>query len=232
MTAPPAELIGRLGEHFGSEWLKGQGYESRNFWNLRLKLDLEKREPISKDELRNRWIPSLDARILSLEERLPEAEKIPNPSMKIKDWIEQERPHLRMMKQALEDLKSGKPIDEINEYPEGYQGPRHEWPTERYTDPDTHDFLGKQLHHFLEYIDECNAVSREHLGGTMFPDFVAKKESDFYLVEVKANEAELAPLQRRGLELAGKHGFKTKVIRVRLKVEAHCEEESISKQPR
>ncbi len=223
----PAILIGQLGEQFASKWLKEQGYEIRGFWDLRIKLDQEKMEPISKDELRNRWIPSLDARILSLEERLPELERIPNPTKKVKEFIEQERPHLTMMKRALEDLKSGKPIEQINEYPDGYRGPRHAWPTERYTDPEIHDFLGDHLHPFLEFTDECNVLSRERLGGTMFPDYVAKRGNAFYLVEVKANEAELAPLQRRALELAAKHGFKTKLVRVNLKLEAHCKEEPI-----
>lgn len=232
LTAPPAELIGGLGEHFASQWLKEQGYEIRTFWSLRLKLDLEKKKPISQDELRVRWIPSLEARILSLDKRLPEAEKISNPTKKVKNWIEQERPHLKMMKHALNDLKNGKPIEDISEYPEDYHGPRRLWPLETYTDPETHDFLGSHIHHFLEYIDECNTLAKEHLGGTMLPDFVAKRENDFYLVEVKANEAELAPLQRRALELAAKYDFKTKIIRVHLKLEGHCEEEPISKRPR
>ena len=232
MFTSPAQHIGALGEHFASNWLKKQGYEIRGFWDLRIKLDKENKKPISKDELRIRWTQSLDARILSLEVQLPQLEKIHNPTKTVKDFIEQERPHLTMMKQALEDLKNGRPIEEINEYPDSYSGPRTRGlptPTEGHTDPETHAFLGNQLHPFLEFMDECSALSREHLGGTMYPDYVGKKENEFYLIEVKTNEAELAPLQRRALELAGKHGFKPKLIRVRVKVEASCEEERFVK---
>lgn len=39
--------------------------------------------------------------------------------------------------------------------------------------------------------------------------FMAKRDGNIYVVEVKANEAKLAPLQRRILDLAAEHGFRT-----------------------
>jgi predicted RecB family endonuclease len=86
-------------------------------------------------------------------------------------------------------------------------------------------FLGQMSDAFVKYVDECESLSRTELGGTISPDIVAKKDGDIYLVEVKANEAKLAPLQRRALGIAAKYGFKAKVVRVIF--EAHCSEEEV-----
>lgn len=239
MTVPPAELIGRFGEHFASQWLKKQGYDIRSFWDLYVKLKygtLDAQQPIPEDELRRRMVQSLEARIPGLGRQLSEAEALPSPSRKVKNWIERERLHLPMMVQALADLRIGKPLKDIREEPNGYLDARlrayhPEWQLYQEVDSEAEarEFLGARTDDFLKYLDECNALSREQLGGTMSPDIVARKDGDIYLVEVKANEAELAPLQRRALDLAAKYGFKTKVVRVRF--EARCEEEGVWKRP-
>ncbi len=239
MTAPPAELIGRFGEYFASQWLKRDGYEVRRFWDFYLKLKYgsdkadKMEEPIPPDELRRRRIESLEARIPLLEGRLTWAADQANPRQKVKNWIAFESEHLNLMKKALADLKAGKPVVEVSEFPEESPSPlrnyREPWLLyeEVATDAEARAFLGPMLEPFLKYLDECENLSKAELGGTMLPDIVAKKDGAVWVVEVKANDAKLAPLQRKALDLAAKHRFTTKVIRVRF--DAHCSEEEVWK---
>ena len=126
MSAPPIELIGRFGEYFASKWLKKQGFELRSFFDVYMKLKfpaLSKtniEEPIPEPERRRRLVDSYETRIPILEARLIEAENNPNASQKVKNWIKQERPHLRFMKQALSEVKGGRPLESITEYPPEY----------------------------------------------------------------------------------------------------------------
>jgi hypothetical protein len=238
MSAPPIELIGRLGEYFASKWLKNQGFEVRRFEDLYLKLKFPQlsksnvEEPIPEPERRRRLEQSYETRIPILEARLTEAENNPNASQKVKNWVKQERPHLEYMKKARDDLKAGRPLESITEYPPEYLAVLKRYHAEPWrvyeeiSDKDeAQEFLGGRLDDFMKYTDECERISRAELGGSMNPDIVAKKAESFYLVEVKANTGSLAPLQRRALELAGAYGFETKVIRV--KIEPSCEEEAI-----
>ena len=240
MTAPPTQLIGQFGEYFASQWLKKDGYEVRRFWDFYLKLKYgtispyEMEEPIPEEEERRRSIESLEARIPQLEERLKWAEGQTNPKQKVKNWITYEREHLRLMRQALTDLKDGKPLQSITEDSTSYPATlRHHHPEpwqlyeEVATDSEARQFLGPTADAFMKYLDECESLSKTELGGTMFPDIVAKKDGNIYIVEVKANDATLAPLQRRALDLAAEHSFRTKVIRVRF--DAHCAEEEVWK---
>lgn len=237
MSAPPAELIGRFGEFFASKWLKKQGFEVRRFLDFQLKLAFDNslqigmEEYVPEPERRRRLIQSYESRIPMLETRLIEAEQAANVSQKVKNWITLEREHLKHMKQALIDVKEGRPLESISEYPTQYlpslRGLHSEpWRVheELASKDKAREFLNTKADDFVKYVDECNGIAKAELRGSMYPDIVAKKDGDIYLVEVKANTGRLAPLQRRALELAAKYGFKTKVIRVTF--EASCQEEA------
>lgn len=234
MTAPPAELIGRFGEYFASQWLKKDGFEVRRFWDFYLQLkpsgiqQFEMEEFVPEAERRRRLTDSYTARIQNLETRLVEAERQTNLSQKVKNWVSYEREHLRQMKQALTDLNEGKPLESITEYPTEYPASlRYPEPWRVYedvkTDAEAREFLGARVDDFMKYLDECDSLSKAEQGGTMFPDIVGKKNGELYLIEVKANTGRLAPLQRKALQTAAKYGFKTRVIRVSFSAE--CSEE-------
>ena len=231
--APPVELIGRFGEYFASKWLEKEGFELRRFRDLQLKFSPALQDGIEEyvpePERRRRLVESYETRIPILEGRLIEAEHAANVSQKVKNWITREREHLKHMKQALIDVKEGRRLESITEYPTQYPVARKRYHSEPWrvfeevpNKDEAREFLGPRVDNFTKYMDECERIRRAEFGGPMYPDIVAKKEGDVYLVEVKANGGRLAPLQRRALELAAKFGFKTKVIRV--KFEANCEE--------
>jgi hypothetical protein len=62
---------------------------------------------------------------------------------------------------------------------------------------------------------------RRHHSG-FFPDLIAKMPN-LTFIEVKSNNAKLEPRQRIFFDLARKHGFGTKVVRVLVKVESTLE---------
>lgn len=231
-------MIGEFGEYFASRWLTKQGFEVRGFWNFYLKLKFgthrlyEIQAPLPEDERRRRGTQSLETRIPILDKQLAEVSAQANPSRKVKVWIVRESEHLRLMKQALADLKEGKPLDSIHEYPTEFllnRNPPERWQLydEVATESDAREFLGPSADAFMNYLEECEIIAKTELGGTMSPDILAKKDGKIYVVEVKANQAVLQPLQRRALDLAAKYGFQTKVIRV--KFDAHCSEEAVWK---
>ncbi len=238
MSAPPAELIGRFGEYFASKWLKKKGFEVRRFLDFQMKLTFATslqngiEEYIPEPERRRRLMDSYESRIPMLEARLIEAEQAANVSQKVKNWITQEREHLKHMKQALINVKEGQPLESITEYPTQYPTSLrglHSEPWRVYEDvaskDEAREFLGVKVDDFMKYIEECRGIARGELDGSMYPDIVAKKDGDIYLIEVKANTGRLKPLQQCALELGTKYGFKTKVIRV--KFESSCEEEVV-----
>lgn len=241
MTAPPAELIGRFGEYFASQWLRKDGFEVRRFLDFHQQLrpssviqQFEMEEFVPEDERRRRLTDSYTARIQNLEMRLAEAEQQTNLSQKVKNWVAYEREHLHQMKQALADVKEGKPLDTITEYPTEYPaGLRYPEPWRVYeevkSDAEAREFLGAKVEDFMKYLDECASLEAEQ-DRTMWPDIVAKKNGELYIIEVKANTGRLALLQRKALQIAAKYGFKTRVIRVRLSAE--CSEDDWDRLPR
>jgi len=50
-------------------------------------------------------------------------------------------------------------------------------------------------------------------------DFIAKKDSEVFLVEVKANESELTRYQKEILDLGKKNGFKGIIVRPKIRIE-------------
>ena len=178
MSAPPIELIGRFGEYFASKWLKKQGFEVRRFLDFQLQLTLQigVEEYVPEPERRRRLVDSYESRIPMLEERLIEAEHAANVSQKVKNWIKQERDHLIHMKQALIDVKEGRPLESITEYPTEYPASLtgyHSEPWRLYEDVPSKDeapeFLGAKADDLVKYMDECHGIARAELGGSIFP---------------------------------------------------------------
>lgn len=232
VSSPPINLIGRFGEYFAAIWLNKNGYEIRGYSGLQLALRFENEvggePPLPEEEFRRRRIESLTGRIPHLDHDIRLVE-ISKEAARHRRWISNHKEKLARMRKALEDLKSGKPLSNIED-PEARRTGVAPWRI--YGDQDleaaeAQRFLGSKTDDFLKYDEECFSFSREEgrTNGTTYPDIVAIKGGDYFLVEVKANDASLAPLQRKALEIGKKYGFKPKVLRV--KFEAKCEEEAI-----
>jgi hypothetical protein len=82
------------------------------------------------------------------------------------------------------------------------------------------NFLGSKVGDFIKLKEaiEREYSGREHSGRAF--DFVAKKDENFYVVEVKTNRAMLSNRQKKELELSRKFGFMPMIIRTKVKIVA------------
>lgn len=83
-------------------------------------------------------------------------------------------------------------------------------------------FFGEQFETMRQFYNEVLPIRKEirktvqfaeQVGG-VFPDFIIKKDTDFSIVEVKANSSMPTKHQQMCFEIAKKYGFKAMVLRV------------------
>lgn len=241
-------VVGQLGEHYARRWLERQGYQVEGFLYLQLAFSERYPEwvepPLPEEERRRRWIDSLNTRIDTLERNIEETEESPDAAH-YQLWLSRQKQDLKQMQEALNDLKLGKPLNKIHEPRQRdlfYASGTGQWVKGLYQlkRKQAVAFLGSRLRDFLRYSKECDRLSSEAYyqnapknvprtrpasSKAIRSDMVAKRNGDYYLVEVKANQSDLTSLQRRALKAARKFGFTPKIVRV--KILADCSEETL-----
>lgn len=89
------------------------------------------------------------------------------------------------------------------------------------------DFIGSMKEKFIK----CNkTVSEIHSGSEHIRrhfDFVAKKEKNYYFVEVKTNKGQLSKWQKEGFQLSKRFGFIPMIVRTKVTLIADCKDVTV-----
>ena len=87
-----------------------------------------------------------------------------------------------------------------------------------------HEFMGSKKNDFIEMNNAFNKIYSGQERKRRRFDFVAKKGDDYYVVEVKTNEARLSKSQKRDLQLAKNFGFTPLLVKTKVKLVANLED--------
>ena len=240
--------LGQFGETFARQWLSSRGYEVRHALTLAVDLEsvegsyqLNKDEFLSEEQYRSRRMQSLADRIPVVEKKILSVETSMSAS-RHRRWVEKQRAHLDQLKRALNDLRAGKKLEDIDDPERGWGPSSLPWSIYRKNlhmkREEARTFLGPKSEDSLEYMRAKGELA----------DFLAKRGGQYYIVEVKTNTSELTTgkegwrmrldshtnkaeevyrtSQKEGLHKAKEFGFNPMLVRVRL--EADCREEPLT----
>jgi Holliday junction resolvase-like predicted endonuclease len=91
-----------------------------------------------------------------------------------------------------------------------------------------HDFIGSKKEAFIEMNNALDQINSGKERKRRRFDFVVKKGEDYYVVEVKTNEADLSKSRKRDLQLSKRYGFIPMLVKTKVKLIADLEDVTVT----